>query len=248
MNYNKINKVIEEQHIKNIEKILTNISLYYKINKKELFDKFLHTNKTVKTYKNKKKVLDKEYRCMGRKQDGTQCSRGRKFGDYCGKHNPPKFGRIDEPINEGLFKKKKTHIVVKNEKIGENEFIIEENTNIIFNTDMKKPTVIGKKLSDNEIHFIDNTNINTNDKEMINDTDSNTIVNILNKLGNIHSNDNPEEDYESFNVKTSKNNIELVNNINNINDINDINDIDDINDYDDIDEDIDDKSVEIDYN
>ena len=238
MNYNKINKVIEEQHVKNIEKILTNISLYYKINKKELFDKFLHTNKKVKTYKNKKKVLDKEYRCMGRKQDGTQCSRGRKFGDYCGKHNPPKFGRIDEPINEGLFKKKKTHIVVKNEKIGENEFIIEENTNIIFNTDMKKPTVIGKKLSDNEIHFIDN-NVNNQLVNIKEEDEDNTIINILSKLGNIHSKDNPEEEYESFNVKTPKNNIELVNNATDINNI---------NDYGDIDEDIGDKSVEIDYN
>jgi hypothetical protein len=202
MNLNKINKTIEAQYNKQLEKTLTNVAAYYKINKKELFDKFLHKHTQVKTYKNKKKILDPEYKCMGRKQDGSQCSRSRKFGVFCGKHNPPKFGRIDEPINHSLFKKKQTHIIVKNEKIGDKEFIIEENTSILFDSNTKQPTVIGKKLADNKIHFINTTNsdqLNT----MSTETEETTILNILSKLGNLHVKKTPEEDYESFNINSS---------------------------------------------
>lgn len=202
MNYNKINKNIEEQHNKHLEKVLSNIAIFYKINKKELFNKFLNKQTNVKVYKNKKKILEPAYKCMGRKQDGTQCSRGKKFGDYCGKHNPPKFGRIDEPINNALFKKKQNHILVKTEHINGKEYIMEESTNILFDSNIKQPTVIGKKLSENSIFFIDEVN---NLKEAHksshldpSDIEDNNIVNILKKL----TNKSVDEEYEKFNMNT----------------------------------------------
>ena len=194
MNYNKITKTIESQYNQQLEKILSNISIHYKINKKDLFTQFLYKNNNIKVYKNKKKILDPEYKCMGRKQDGTQCSRGRKFGDFCGKHNPPKFGRIDEPLDQSLFKKKKKHIMVKTEQINNKQFIIEESTNIIFDSDITNPKVIGKKLSDNKILFLSEMQIDN--KIPINEESN--ILNILNKLSSKKST-NIEKDFTEFN-------------------------------------------------
>lgn len=199
MNYNKINKTIELQHAQQLEKILSNISIHYKINKKELFNQFLYKNNNIKVYKNKKKILDPEYKCMGRKQDSTQCSRGRKFGDYCGKHNPPKFGRIDEPLDESLFKKKKKHIMVKTEHINNKQFIIEEATNIVFDADIANPTVIGKKLTDNKILFL--SEMQTEQPVYI-DEEVN-ILNILSKLSNKGST-TIEKEYTEFNPHSTE--------------------------------------------
>ena len=200
MNFNKINKTIDDQYKQQLEKVLSNISQYYKINKKELFDKFLHKPKSVKVYKNKKKILDPEYKCMGRKQDGTQCSRGRKFGDYCGKHNPPKFGRIDEPMDNSLFKKKKHHIIVQTEQIQNKEYIIEASTNILFDNNIKQPTVIGKKLTDNSIYFIDEHNLSTKSiaTHTSPESEENNIIDILSKLANIDSSKDLDTEFNDF--------------------------------------------------
>ena len=209
MNFTKINNTIEEQHTKHIQKILTNISIYYKINKKDLFDKFIHKDTQVKTYKNKKKSLDPEYKCMARKQDGTQCTRRRRHGDYCGKHIEHKLGRIDRPIDDSLFKKKKKCIVVKTENINNKDYIIEDTTGIIFDGNIKKPTVIGKKLGDNSIHFLDPVDKTTTESSTETDNiEQNHIVNILSKLGNIEP--TLTKEYDDFNINNvSSNNITI---------------------------------------
>ena len=199
MNFTKINKTIEKQHTKHIEEILANISIYYKINKKDLFDKFIHKNTQRKTYKNKKTTLDPEYKCMARKQDGTQCSRRRRHGDFCGKHIEHKFGRIDEPLNNSLFKKKRKCLIVKTEHNNNKEYIIEENTGILFDGNIQKPTVIGKKLEDNSIHFLAPVDEMASESSVETDNiEQNHIVSILSKLGNIKP--KITKDYEDFDM------------------------------------------------
>ena len=94
---------------------------------------------------------------------------------------------------------------------------------------MKKPTVIGKKLSENEIHFI----YNTLREDITSIQEENNIISILSKLGNIKSKEKTEEEYESFNMNATP--IKCVNIVNNIRVI---------DNYDDIDED----GLEVDYN
>ena len=204
MNISKINESIQKEHRKYVEQLLINISIHYNLNKKELIEKFLDTKKKLKKYKNKKKHIDPQYICMAKTQTGAQCSRSKKFGDYCGKHSihkdkcllekympnskrsekeekeyvtknnfhckcSPKLGRISlkSSITVQNIKNNSNHLIVKNECIQDNHYNVETDTQIVFDTNVKKPTVIGKKLSDNEIFFLsdmqsDDDSINTN--------------------------------------------------------------------------------------
>ena len=191
MNVNKINEYIIKEHNKQLEHILTNISIHYNINKKELFEKFLYIKNTTKKYKNKKKHVDKQYICMAKTQNGCQCSRSKHFGDYCGKHSKhknkcplrgyivdtnrsekeeeeyiksgcfmcncePKLGRITQQcLNKTNNNKPSSNsILVRSETINNKPYLLESDTQIVFDNNIKKPTVIGKKLSENEIFFI----------------------------------------------------------------------------------------------
>ena len=191
MNTSKINECIQKEQRKYVEQLLINISIHYNLNKKELIEKFLDTKKNFKKYKNKKKHIDPQYICMAKTQTGAQCSRSKKFGDYCGKHSihkdkcllekyipnsersekeekeyctknifhckcNPKLGRIlhNSSITIQYTKNNSNHLIVKNERIRDTLYNVESDTQIVFDTNTKQPTVIGKKLSDNEIFFL----------------------------------------------------------------------------------------------
>tara|TARA_B110001450_G_scaffold88390_1_gene84054 strand:+ start:566 stop:1381 length:816 start_codon:yes stop_codon:yes gene_type:complete len=234
MNIHKINDYILKEHTKQLENILTNVAIHYNLNKKELFEKFVYTKNDSKKHKNKKKKIDPQYICMAKTQTGTQCSRSKKFGDYCGKHSKhknkcphdkklcscePKLGRISERQQEKnvpIQNNQSNHIIVKNETIQSNQYNIEEDTQIVFNTNTKKPTVIGKKLSDNEIFFLSdlepeeiNTFENAIISESIDNVDSvdnlptnhvNNISTSITTLLTKHSDKNIEADFNNFNT------------------------------------------------
>lgn len=239
MNVNKINEYIQKEYTKQLEVILTNVSIHYNLNKKEVFEAFLYKNTTSKMYKNKKKNIDKQYICMARKQSGDQCSRSKKYGDFCGKHSkhkntcplnekvcnckPKGIGRIDNSNIEVLTKQlgSSNHIIVKPEIINDTQYNIEPNTQILFDTNIKNPKVIGKKLSENQIFFLsenNNDDIETpsilltsckeDSHEVIHTEEVNiTITNLLNK----HSNSNIEADYNEFNIITGDTDHTLTN-------------------------------------
>jgi len=255
MNISKINEHILKEHTKTLENILTNISIHYNINKKELFEKFLYTKYKSKKYKNKKKTVDPQYICMAKIKSGCQCSRSKKFGDYCGKHSihnnmcplkgyvsdskrskkeeeeyiknkvfqcscKPKLGIISqENINEvSEHKINSNHLIVKNEHLQGKTYHVESDTQIVFDTNIKKPTVIGKKLSDNKIFFLSDIptehvegdvpiepiikskkchdSSNNNERVQTLNNISNNISNLLNK----HNVGHLEESFNNFNI------------------------------------------------
>ena len=258
MNVKKINEYIQKEYSKQLEVTLTNISIHYNINKKDLFEKFLYKRSTNKAYKNKKKLLDKQYICMSRKQDGGQCSRSKKYKDYCGKHSLhknkcPKQGYIHDAsrnkeeeqeyiksnkfvcickprgigriYNELISISSNSHntnsILVESEIINGVNYHVENNTQIIFDTNVKHPTVLGKKLSENNIFFISEedskystdtilipeTNIppdnqdNQDNQDKTLDIPINSISNIINKH-NLTSIDDKYNEFDEFNINT----------------------------------------------
>ena len=262
MNISKINESIQKEHRKYVEQLLINISIHYNLNKKELIEKFLDTKKNLKKYKNKKKHIDPQYICMAKTQTGAQCSRSKKFGDYCGKHSihkdkcllekyisnskrsekeekeyvtqnnfhckcAPKLGRISlkSSITVQNIKNNYNHLIVKNECIQDNHYNVETDTQIVFDTNTKQPTVIGKKLSDNEIFFLSdiesehdsingrmtttiNNTIKSKKKRIHDSNDSNnervqtldTITNSITELLTKHNVGHLEESFDSFNI------------------------------------------------
>ena len=251
MNITKINDYILKEHTKQLENILTNVAIHYNLNKKELFEKFVYTKKDSKKHKNNKKIIDPQYICRAKTQTGSQCSRSKKFSDFCGKHSIhknkcplkgyledskrskkaeedyiknkvfqccciPKLGIISKLAVQEVseHKIKSNHIIIKNETIQTNDYNIEEETQIVFDTNIKKPTVIGKKLSDNEIFFlsdleakeVDTSKKNTITSEIIDNVDnqrSNHVTNIPTSITTLltkHSDINIETDFNNFNT------------------------------------------------
>tara|TARA_B110001450_G_scaffold195999_1_gene184462 strand:- start:205 stop:1083 length:879 start_codon:yes stop_codon:yes gene_type:complete len=263
MNISKINEHILKEHTKTLENILTNISIHYNINKKELFETFLYTKNNTKKYKNKKKDIDPQYICMAKIKTGDQCSRSKKFGDYCGKHSihkntcpnkgyiprcddatrpnnatgdkqektyqglissgcfecscSPKLGRITKKTlqsNKSNKTNKSTpissnHIIVQTETIQNNTYHVENDTQIVFDTNIKHPTVIGKKLSENEIFFLSDIDPETpvslhKHKTITKDTDTihhvDNITNDISTLLSKHSDSNLVDDFNNFNT------------------------------------------------
>lgn len=232
MNVKKINEYIQKEYSKQLEVTLTNISIHYNINKKDLFEKFLYKRPTNKSYKNKKKLLDKQYICMSRKQDGGQCSRSKKYGDYCGKHSlhkdkcpldkecckckPRGIGRIDnKQISMSSNSYNTNSILVESEIINGVNYHVENDTQIIFDTNIKHPTVLGKKLSENNIFFISEEdskdskdtistpeiNILSDNQDKTMDIPINTICNIINKH-TLSSIDDKYNEFDEFNIDT----------------------------------------------
>ena len=98
--------------------------------------------------KKKKKITpcNNDIQCMGRKQDGKQCTRRRKEGsDYCGKHiNCQKYGRIDDNNNDKMNDELLRTVLIN---IDNKEYLIDNNKNL-FTFHLESPEYIGK--------FIDN--------------------------------------------------------------------------------------------
>jgi len=134
-------------YIKNIKSILDNISIDYNLDKEDLY-KYLEkksSNKVKNTCSNL---------CMARKQDGNQCTRKKKYNDYCGKHvNNQKYGRIDDcsHLIED-FSEDENYIMVWTEKYKNIDYLVDSN-NIVYTNNIENPKIIGKKVN-NLIEFI----------------------------------------------------------------------------------------------
>ena len=92
---------------------------------------------------------------MARKQDGNQCSRRKKYDDYCGKHvKNQKFGRIDD-CNNLLqdFSEDDNYIMVWKEQYKDNEYLVDSN-NIVYSNSIENPKILGKKINNTLIEFI----------------------------------------------------------------------------------------------
>ena len=141
---------INDIYIKNIKSILDNISNDYNLDKNELYKYLDTTKKQVNKLINKSDEL-----CMARKQDGNQCSRRKKYNDYCGKHvNNQKFGRVDDSNNLlEDFSEDDNYIMVWKEKYQDNEYLVDSN-NIVYTNSIENPKIIGKKINNNLIEFI----------------------------------------------------------------------------------------------
>ena len=264
MNITKINDYILKEHTKQLENILTNVAIHYNLNKKELFEKFVYTKKDSKKHKNNKKIIDPQYICRAKTQTGSQCSRSKKFSDFCGKHSIhknkcplkgyledskrskkaeedyiknkvfqccciPKLGIISKLAVQEVseHKIKSNHIIIKNETIQTNDYNIEEETQIVFDTNIKKPTVIGKKLSDNEIFFlsdlemkeVDTSKKNTITSEIMNRMDSmDSIYKQLTRTTNDTSNDTTNDTTNDTSNDTSNDITRLLTKHSNIGD------------------------------
>uniref|UniRef100_A0A6C0EJ86 Uncharacterized protein n=1 Tax=viral metagenome TaxID=1070528 RepID=A0A6C0EJ86_9ZZZZ len=133
-----------------IKTILDTISIDYNINNTELYDKFL--KKKIKP-KLKNIQLD-NYICMARKQDGNQCTRKKKFGEFCGKHETnQKFGRIDDYNNLiDKLSQDDNYIMTWVETINDKEYLVDSN-NVVYTNNLNNPQIIGKKIN-NLIEFI----------------------------------------------------------------------------------------------
>ena len=96
--------------------------------------------------KKKPNEIDDHSKCLGRKQDGKQCTRRKKEGcDFCGKHlNNQKYGRVDD--NKSTLQTDMIRTVVK--KIGTKEYLLDEDNNI-YTLEPESPEFIGKLIGEN---------------------------------------------------------------------------------------------------
>jgi len=135
-----------------IKTILDKISKEYNISNIELYGKYIN-----KKTKPKSQLCDSnENICMARKQDGNQCTRRKKDGDYCGKHKSnQKFGRIDDYNNNLVDKLSQddNYIMTWIEKFNNKEYLVDSN-DVVYTNNLNNPEIIGKKISDNNIEFL----------------------------------------------------------------------------------------------
>ena len=136
-----------------IKTILDNISKEYNISDIELYSKYLNKN-----CKPRSQICDSNDNiCMARKQDGNQCTRRKKNGDFCGKHiSNQKFGRIDDYNNlVDKLSQDDNYIMTWIEKFNSKEYLVDKN-NIVYTNNLNNPEIVGKKISDNNIDFLEN--------------------------------------------------------------------------------------------
>ena len=134
-----------------IKTILDKISKEYNISNIELYGKYL--NIKIKT---KSQLCESnDIICMARKQDGNQCTRRKKDGDYCGKHKSnQKFGRIDDYNNlVDKLSQDDNYIMTWIEKFNNKEYLVDSN-DVVYTNNLNNPEIIGKKISDNNIEFL----------------------------------------------------------------------------------------------
>jgi len=140
---------MKDIYSKNIKLILDEISIDYNIDKYELY-KYLEKKKK----KNNNLSSTCSELCMARKQDGNQCTRKKKFNDYCGKHiNSHKYGRIDDSSNLlEDYSEDENYIMVWKEKYENIDYLVDSN-NIVYTNNIENPEIIGRKV-DKLIEFI----------------------------------------------------------------------------------------------
>ena len=159
----QINKNVLNLYTQNLKVILDNISATYNINKTDLYNKYITTDMLSSglTKKRKKqKISSNKVLCMARKQDGNQCTRRPKeSSEYCGKHiKNRKFGRADNN-NDNLVHKladDDNYVMTWIEQFNGKEYLV-DNNNIVYTNDINSPVIVGKKLGDNQLEFIQNT-------------------------------------------------------------------------------------------
>lgn len=131
-----LNKIISER----INTVLTNVAKDFGISESDIAP-YLQDNSS----KTQKKFSGKECeQCMGRKQDGKQCTRKRRPGkEFCGKHeNNRRYGRIDDDNNITVQNNSDIIRFVKKEINGSN-YLIDSNNNVVDFTDIECPEFIG---------------------------------------------------------------------------------------------------------
>lgn len=148
------------QGIKNVyqEKlkiILDSIAEQYKLNKEELakFCYDLDSNNdsdsfTIKKRRKQKKMetVNNEY-CQAKKADGHQCTRRKKHGNYCGKHEvAQKYGIVsNNSILEEIPQTDNNVVITQTETINGVEYLV-DSCNIVFTKNMNKPEIVGKLI------------------------------------------------------------------------------------------------------
>lgn len=117
------------------------------------------TNQLVVVKKTRKKnvILPKE-RCKAIINNGKQCSRRRKYNDFCGKHKDKQhfgivniYNNLSNLITVDPKQHNKNYIEVKQFNYNDSEYLI-DNNKIIFNREGTK--IIGKLNENNEIYII----------------------------------------------------------------------------------------------
>ena len=133
------------EHI--ISQLIDNIGNKYNIDKEELVK--LVPN-IIEKKKKKLTPCSNQHQCMGRKQDGKQCTRRKKEGaDYCGKHiNCQKYGRIDDKSADKLNDDLLRTVLVD---INNSNYLMDINNNL-FSFHPEAPEYIGKYI-DNQIVY-----------------------------------------------------------------------------------------------
>lgn len=121
---------------------INNISEKYDIDKKDL------ESLIPMVYEKKKKKAipcNNNQQCLGRKQDGKQCTRKRKEGcDFCGKHiNNQKYGRVDDNNNEKLNTELLRTILIN---IENTDYLMDDDKNL-FTFHPEAPEYIGKYIN-----------------------------------------------------------------------------------------------------
>ena len=125
-----------------MNQFIDNISNKYAIDKTEL------ESMIPLIYEKKKKKItpcNNSIQCLGRKQDGKQCTRKKKEGcDICGKHiNNQKDGRVDDNNNEQLTNELLRTVLVN---IENNEYLMDGEKNL-FTFHPESPEYIGKLIN-----------------------------------------------------------------------------------------------------
>ena len=151
-----ISKNILSLYSEKLKDVLTDISKNYDIKRDVLFNKYLNMDSLKGCKKRKRKNVKSENLCMARKQDGNQCTRRRKDGcDFCGKHiKNRKYGRIDD--NSNIIDKlaeDDNYIMTWVENFNGTEYLVDSN-NIVYTKDVDCPSIVGKKISDGVIQFV----------------------------------------------------------------------------------------------
>jgi len=117
------------------------------------------TNKLVIVKKTRKKnIIPCTERCKAIINNGKQCSRRKKYNDFCGKHKLKQhfgvintYSNISNLITDNPKENNKNFLEVKQFKYNDTEYLI-DNNKIIFNREGTE--IIGKLNENNEIYII----------------------------------------------------------------------------------------------
>lgn len=148
-----------------LKEVLTSISKDHSLNLDKLINKYIGDDNITtnldmipKRKRKKNKKLASSELCMARKADNEQCTRRRKDNsEYCGKHfNNLKFGRIDD---EDKYSNNDEFIKCSSEEIDGKEYLVDNNTNMVYSYDIENPKIIGKKNSEGKLVLLGDINL-----------------------------------------------------------------------------------------